>query len=129
MRVACILISYLILLQFCGAHPDTMTRCAELLHRTIDVDFIDVNVGCPIDLIFKKGEGSALMGRHTKFEQIVRGMTSVLDIPLTVKIRTGIYDNKAIAHTIVPKLRDWGASLVTVIFCYITVNYLLNIEY
>ncbi|XP_064647804.1 tRNA-dihydrouridine(47) synthase [NAD(P)(+)]-like isoform X2 [Lineus longissimus] len=99
--------------QLCGGHADTMTRCAELLNRTLDLDFIDVNVGCPIDLIFKKGEGSALMGRMTKFEQIVRGMTSVLDIPLTVKIRTGIYDNKSIAHTVVPKLRDWGASLVT----------------
>lgn len=40
--------------QLEGAFPDTMTRCAELLGRTIEVDFVDVNVGCPIDLVYKK---------------------------------------------------------------------------
>ena len=54
------------------------------------------------------------MGRLTKFEQIVQGMTEVLDIPLTVKLRTGIYSDKNIAHTLMPRLRDWGVSLTTV---------------
>lgn len=40
--------------QLEGAFPDTMTRCAELLGRTIEVDFVDINVGCPIDLVYKK---------------------------------------------------------------------------
>lgn len=31
-----------------------MTKCAELLNRTIEVDFVDINVGCPIDLVYKK---------------------------------------------------------------------------
>ena len=38
--------------QVCGAFPDTMTKCAELLCRNTEVDFIDINCGCPIDLIF-----------------------------------------------------------------------------
>ncbi|KAF2980155.1 hypothetical protein EK904_010583, partial [Melospiza melodia maxima] len=63
--------------QLEGAFPDTMTKCAELLNRTIDVDFVDINVGCPIDLVYKKGGGCALMTRSNKFEQIVRGMNSV----------------------------------------------------
>lgn len=99
--------------QLCGGYPDSMTRCAQLICENMDVDFIDINCGCPIDLIYNKGEGSALMGRLNKFEHIVKGMLSVMDVPLTVKIRTGIYDNKNIAHTIVPKLRDWGVSLTT----------------
>ena len=41
-------------------------------------------------------------------------MKSVLDIPLTVKMRVGIMDNKNIAHLIAPKLRDWGVSMATV---------------
>ena len=54
------------------------------------------------------------MGRVTKFGQIVQGMRSVLDVPLTVKVRTGIYSDKNIAHTLMPKLRDWGVALTTV---------------
>ncbi|XP_039421922.1 tRNA-dihydrouridine(47) synthase [NAD(P)(+)]-like isoform X2 [Corvus cornix cornix] len=99
--------------QLEGAFPDTMTKCAELLNRTIDVDFVDINVGCPIDLVYKKGGGCALMTRSNKFEQIVRGMNSVLDVPLTVKIRTGVQEKVNVAHKIIPKIREWGASLVT----------------
>ena len=38
----------------------------------------------------------------------------VLDIPLTVKMRTGVYDKNWNAHKLIPELREWGASLVTV---------------
>ncbi|XP_028340006.1 tRNA-dihydrouridine(47) synthase [NAD(P)(+)]-like isoform X3 [Physeter macrocephalus] len=96
-----------------GAFPDTMTKCAELLNRTIEVDFVDVNVGCPIDLVYKKGGGCALMNRSAKFQQIVRGMNQVLDVPLTVKLRTGVHERVNLAHRLLPELRDWGAALVT----------------
>ena len=54
------------------------------------------------------------MGRATRFEGIVRGMVEVLDCPLTVKMRTGIYSKNWTAHKFIPKLRDWGVSMVTV---------------
>ena len=41
-------------MQLCGAHMDTMTRCAEIINTHTSVDFVDINVGCPIDLVFKK---------------------------------------------------------------------------
>ncbi|XP_060640918.2 tRNA-dihydrouridine(47) synthase [NAD(P)(+)]-like [Anolis sagrei] len=99
--------------QLEGAFPDTMTKCAELLNRTIEADFVDINVGCPIDLIYNKGGGCALMARTNKFEQIVRGMDYVLDVPLTVKIRTGLQEKAHLAHKVIPRLREWGASMVT----------------
>ncbi|XP_063041819.1 tRNA-dihydrouridine(47) synthase [NAD(P)(+)]-like [Engraulis encrasicolus] len=99
--------------QLEGCFPDTMTRCAELLNDNIDVDFVDINSGCPIDLVFKKGGGCGLMTRTNKFEQIVRGMTSVLDVPLTVKIRTGVQEKTNTAHKLIPELKKWGVSLVT----------------
>ncbi|KAL0611891.1 tRNA-dihydrouridine synthase [NAD]-like [Plecturocebus cupreus] len=99
--------------QLEGAFPDTMTKCAELLSRTVEVDFVDINVGCPIDLVYKKGGGCALMNRSAKFQQIVRGMNQVLDVPLTVKIRTGVQERVNLAHRLLPELRDWGVALVT----------------
>ncbi|XP_066441477.1 tRNA-dihydrouridine(47) synthase [NAD(P)(+)]-like [Eleutherodactylus coqui] len=99
--------------QLEGAFPDTMTKCAELLNNSIEVDFVDINVGCPIDLVYKKGGGCGLMTRTNKFEDIVRGMNSVLDVPLTAKIRTGVQEKVNLAHKLIPELRDWGVSLVT----------------
>ncbi|XP_061412035.1 tRNA-dihydrouridine(47) synthase [NAD(P)(+)]-like isoform X2 [Lethenteron reissneri] len=96
-----------------GGFPDTMTKCAELLNQNVDMDFVDINVGCPIDLVINKGGGCALMNRALKFEQIVRGMVSVLDVPLTAKIRTGVQDKTNTAHKLIPELRDWGISMVT----------------
>ena len=37
--------------QICGGYPDHMTRCAAVLEENIDVDFVDINMGCPIDVI------------------------------------------------------------------------------
>ena len=70
-------------------------------------------MGSNVFLILK-GAGSALMGRQTRFEGIVKGMVEVLDCPLTVKMRTGIHKKNWNAHKLVPKLRDWGVSMVTV---------------
>ena len=56
-----------------------------------------------------------MMGRKSKLEQVVKGMRAVMgETPVTVKIRTGIYEDKSVAHDLVPRLRDWGASSVTV---------------
>lgn len=99
--------------QLEGSFPDTMTRCAELLNNNIDVDFVDINSGCPIDLVYKKGGGCGLMTRTNKFEQIIRGMNYVLDVPLTVKIRTGVQEKTNIAHKLIPEMKTWGVSMIT----------------
>uniref|UniRef100_H2Y6I8 tRNA-dihydrouridine(47) synthase [NAD(P)(+)] n=1 Tax=Ciona savignyi TaxID=51511 RepID=H2Y6I8_CIOSA len=100
--------------QLCGAFPDTMARSAELVAKTCEVDFIDINLGCPIDMIYKKGAGSALMRRTNKLLDIVTCMNSVIDIPLTCKVRAGVETNKNCAHVVLPKLRDRGVALTTV---------------
>lgn len=96
-----------------GCFPDTMTRCAELINNNTEVDFVDINSGCPIDLVYKKGGGCGLMTRTRKFEQIVKGMNYVLDVPLTVKIRTGVQEKCNIAHKLIPEMKQWGVSMVT----------------
>lgn len=99
--------------QLCGSYPDQMLRCTEMLNRECSIDFIDINMGCPIDLVFKRGEGSALMTRTNKLRSILSGMTEVSDVPITIKMRTGVYEGKSIAHKIIPLIRECGASLAT----------------
>jgi tRNA-dihydrouridine synthase 3 len=64
--------------QIAAAHGDQFTRCAELLEAHANVDFVDVNMGCPIDLVVDKGCGSALMTRPHKIHDLVRGLTKNL---------------------------------------------------
>ncbi|XP_031830049.1 dihydrouridine synthase 3 [Nomia melanderi] len=100
--------------QLCGNNPGVLTRCAQLLNKEIDIDYIDLNLGCPIDLIYRQGGGSGMLNRLNVLETVVKSVSQVLDIPLTVKTRTGVYIDKPIAHNLIPKFREWGVSMITV---------------
>uniref|UniRef100_A0A2A4K9G3 tRNA-dihydrouridine(47) synthase [NAD(P)(+)] n=1 Tax=Heliothis virescens TaxID=7102 RepID=A0A2A4K9G3_HELVI len=100
--------------QICGNNIYTITKVAQLLQENTELDFIDLNLGCPIDLIYKKGGGSGMMHRLNTLESSVRCASKILSIPFTIKMRTGVYQDKKITHTIVPKMSEWGASLITV---------------
>ena len=66
---------------------------------------IDLNCGCPIDLIFKQGAGSGLLDQPGKMEKILRSMNAVSgEVPITVKIRMGNKDNKPTAEKLVDRL-------------------------
>lgn len=99
--------------QICGNNAYTITKVAQLLEENCKVDFVNLNLGCPIDFIYKKGGGSGMMHRLPALETSVKCASNFLSIPFTVKMRTGVYEDKKIAHTIIPKVVDWGASLIT----------------
>lgn len=100
--------------QLCGNNTKIVTYAAQVLAENLDVDFIDLNIGCPIDLIYQQGGGSALIRRQNVLEHIVRSCSQLLgDKPFTVKTRTGVYANKSVAHELLPRLEEWGASAVT----------------
>lgn len=101
-------------IQLCGSSPHQLSRVAQLVEDGhINADFVDLNLGCPIDLVYKRGMGSGLMGRKKPLEVMVKSMSAIMSRPLTLKIRTGIYMDKRIAHSLAPNLRDWGASMLT----------------
>lgn len=100
--------------QVCGCSPPQMSRIAQLLEETVDCDFVDINMGCPIDLIFKKGMGSGLMIRNRPVEIIARTMASLMTRQLTIKMRTGVYKDKNVAHNLFPKLEGLGVSALTI---------------
>ncbi|XP_008559828.1 tRNA-dihydrouridine(47) synthase [NAD(P)(+)]-like [Microplitis demolitor] len=100
--------------QICGNNPGVLTRCAQLLGQEAEIDYVDLNLGCPIDLIYKHGGGSGMLNRANVLQNVVKSISQVLDIPMTIKTRMGVYMDKPIAHNLMPKFRDWGASMVTV---------------
>uniref|UniRef100_A0A182I561 tRNA-dihydrouridine(47) synthase [NAD(P)(+)] n=1 Tax=Anopheles arabiensis TaxID=7173 RepID=A0A182I561_ANOAR len=103
--------------QLCGHNPKLVTYAAQIIAEKADVDFIDLNTGCPIDLIFNQGGGSALLRRQNVLKVMVQSCSRLLadyGKEFTVKTRIGIYNNKLVAHEMVPKFEDWGASLITI---------------
>ena len=54
-------------------------RCAELLAREVDCDFVDVNMGCPIDLVCKKGAGADEEARRLT-ESLPKETRAALDL-------------------------------------------------
>lgn len=100
--------------QLAGSNPGVLTRCCQVLRDEADVDFIDLNLGCPIDLVYKTGAGCAMLNRLNILESVVKSATELLDIPFTVKTRTGVYMDKPLAHKIAPKFKDWGVSMLNV---------------
>ncbi|CAI7767345.1 unnamed protein product, partial [Closterium sp. NIES-53] len=99
--------------QLCGPHPDMVAKAAELVAEHCQVDFVDLNIGCPIDIVVNKGSGSSLLCKPQRLEQVIRATALAIDVPLTVKMRTGYAEGHNVAHRYIPHLLDWGASAVT----------------
>lgn len=100
--------------QIAGGKPEAMVRCGEVVSREIDCDFIDVNLGCPLDMLFNKGAGSGLMDAPGRLQRVLEGLNQVTELPVTCKFRTGIKDKVNLAHKLVPKFESWGMSMGTV---------------
>ena len=52
-------------------------------------DFVDVNLGCPIDEVTRRGFGASLLQRPSKVAAIVAAMKAAVGIPVTIKLRLG----------------------------------------
>lgn len=52
-------------------------------------DFVDLNFGCPVPKVVKKGAGAALLKDLNKFGQVLSAVKSSVKIPVTIKVRTG----------------------------------------
>lgn len=87
--------------QLCANNPHLLTRCGQMLEQEAEIDFIDLNLGCPIELVYKEGGGCGLLRRQRVLESCVRNLSQVLTIPLTLKTRTGVYSDEKLAHILV----------------------------
>ena len=79
-------------IQLFGGDADSLARAAEFIQKNTRTDIVDINMGCPVNKIVKNEAGAKWLRDPDKIYHIIEKVTSVLDIPLTVKMRTGWAD-------------------------------------
>lgn len=100
-------------IQIFGNEPETMAQAA-LSAVKMNADIIDINMGCPAPKIIKGGAGSKLMLNPELAGSIIEEVSSVVDIPVTVKIRSGWDDNSINAVQMAEIAEKNGAAAITV---------------
>jgi nifR3 family TIM-barrel protein len=80
-------------IQIYGSRPGPMAEAAALV-QDIGADVCDINMGCPANKILKGCSGAALMGDLRHAEEIIAAVRRRLTIPLTVKFRAGLSEDR-----------------------------------
>ncbi|KAK9473872.1 uncharacterized protein V1510DRAFT_391090 [Dipodascopsis tothii] len=97
--------------QISAAKPWQAVKTAEALAEMCGPNLgeINLNCGCPIDLIYRAGAGSALLDSGAKLMRILKGMNAASgEIPVTAKIRMGTRDNHPNAKKLVTRMMREG---------------------
>ena len=101
-------------MQLAGTNPDEMAWAAALAEAR-GADFVDVNLGCPIDHFTRKGMGAALARQPSRVRRIVESMAKATSLsPITVKIRLGWNDSMRNHVDLARAAVDGGAQAVFV---------------
>ncbi|MSS73810.1 MAG: tRNA dihydrouridine synthase DusB [Candidatus Latescibacteria bacterium] len=101
-----------IAVQVFGSEPEIMAGGAQVIaERRPDV--IDINCGCPVRKIVNRAAGSALLKDVPRLTAIIRAMARAVDIPITLKIRSG-WDDPGSAADVARAAEDAGARSIAV---------------
>ena len=100
-------------IQIFGDDPKCMADAAKHALEN-KPDIIDINMGCPAPKISSNGSGSALMKNPRLCGEIVKAVTAVTDIPVTVKLRKGWDDDSVNAVEVAKICESAGAAAITV---------------
>ncbi|WP_413677355.1 tRNA dihydrouridine synthase DusB [Prochlorococcus sp. MIT 0916] len=99
--------------QLFDHRPDSMIDAA-IKAELSGAFLIDINMGCPVKKIAKKGGGSALLKEPELAQLIVKKVSKAISIPVTVKIRLGWCENTSDPVSFALGLQEAGAQLITV---------------
>jgi tRNA-dihydrouridine synthase B len=100
-------------IQIVGAEPEKLAQAA-MLNVKMGADIIDINMGCPAKKVCKKSAGSALLANPMLVKQILRSVVKSVDVPVTLKIRTGIDSDSRNAVQIAQLAQDEGVQAIAV---------------
>lgn len=99
-------------LQLFGSDETSMVYAAKVLDKNTNCDFIDINMGCPVNKVVKTGAGSAMMKDEDRTVDIVRKIIEAVDKPVTVKMRLG-WDREHMNYlSLSKKLQNVGVSAI-----------------
>lgn len=99
--------------QLFGCESEVMAEAAKVA-LTYNPTFIDINMGCPAPKVAGNGGGSALMLDIDNAAKIVEAVVKAVDVPVTVKMRTGWDADSINAPKLAILCEKAGASAITV---------------
>ncbi len=99
--------------QLFGSEPEIMGRAAALVNDH-PVQLIDINMGCPVRKVVRKGAGAALMKDPDRAAAIIRAVCANTTLPVTVKFRSGWNSDAITAPEFAQVAEEAGAAAVTV---------------
>ena len=99
--------------QLAGCEPSVMAEAAKL-NEDLGAKIIDINMGCPVKKIVNGHAGSALMRDEALAAKIIEATVKAVNIPVTLKMRTGWDDNNRNAPKLAKIAEDLGIQMITV---------------
>lgn len=99
--------------QLFGNEAEIMGKAAAVLSKR-SIDLIDINMGCPVKKVVRKGAGAALLKDIHRAEAIIKAVVSNTHLPVSVKCRIGWKSDTVIAESFARLVEDAGASAITV---------------
>lgn len=100
-------------MQLFGSEPEVMGEAAAIISE-YPVDIIDINMGCPVKKVIKRGAGAALMKTPGLAAKIIRKVCDNTKLPVTVKFRSGWMHQNITAPAFAVMAQDHGAAAVTI---------------
>ncbi|MDB3887648.1 tRNA dihydrouridine synthase DusB, partial [Candidatus Marinimicrobia bacterium] len=101
-------------IQIFGDTPEVMEKAARLVYEQFKPDLIDINYGCPVPKVTKKGAGSAALKDLCLMEDITAAVVeSVKEVPVTVKMRAGWNSENIVSTDAGIKLEKIGIKAIT----------------
>jgi nifR3 family TIM-barrel protein len=77
-------------------------------------DFVDLNFGCPVPKVVKKGAGSAVLKDMKALRDVLKTVKGAVNIPVTIKIRTGWEESSRNSHEVCDIAHDEGITWVAI---------------
>ena len=102
-----------VVFQIFGSKPASMAEAAHIVSQG-EVDFIDINMGCPVPKILKSGAGSALLRDLGLAKEIMSAVVGASKVPVLVKIRLGWDAKSIVAIDMARAAESTGIAAVTV---------------